>query len=157
MNVYSMLFAVLVLLSGCGEPNLDNAKSLDKILTEAIDEDKIQKRGEEGEKLIYAPNEHKPYTGWIKSMYDDGQVKGLLHAQDGIADGLATFWYKNGQKRSEGKIKDGKVISCEVWKPNGEKCLNTTLKDGNGVLVIYKHDGAEKIRTTFMDGIEVKP
>ena len=47
-----ILFASLVLFCGWGEPNLDNAKTLDKILAEAINEDKIQERGEEGENFL---------------------------------------------------------------------------------------------------------
>ena len=48
-------------------------------------------------------------------------------------------------------------MSVEVWKPNGEKCPNTTLKDGNGVLVIYKDDGTVNTRTTYMEGLPSKP
>ena len=57
MKFNSILFTVLVLLGGCGEPNLDDPESLDKILAEAIDFGKIQERGEEGEKLFFQPNE----------------------------------------------------------------------------------------------------
>ena len=66
MKFNLFLFTVLVLLFGCGESNLDDPETLDKILAEAIDADKIQKRGEEDEKLFYAPNESNPYTGWVK-------------------------------------------------------------------------------------------
>ena len=89
--------------------------------------------------------------------HESGQKHIEENYKGGYRDGLRTRWYKNGHKAFEYDYKVGLLMSSEVWKPNGEKCLNTTLKDGNGVLVIYKHDGAEKIRTTFMDGIEVKP
>ena len=89
--------------------------------------------------------------------HESGQKHIEEYYKGGYRDGLRTRWYKNGHKAFEYDYKVGLLMSSEVWKPNGEKCLNTTLKDGNGVLVIYKHDGAEKIRTTFMDGIEVKP
>ena len=53
MKFNSILFTVLVLLGGCGEPNLDDPESLDKILAEAIDSEKLQQRGEEGEKRFF--------------------------------------------------------------------------------------------------------
>ena len=104
MKFNSILFAVLVLLGGCGEPNLDDAETIDKILAEAIDADKIQERGEEGEKLYYAPNEQEPYTGWVKEMYNNGQVKILFHVKDGKKMGLR-LWHENGQKREETNFK----------------------------------------------------
>ena len=121
MKFNSILFAVLVLLGGCGEPNLDVAETKDKILAEAIHADKIQQQGEEGEKLRYAPNEQKPYTGWIKEMYNNGQVQILFHTKNGKKDGLTTQWYESGQKELERTFKDGKLISSEFWKTNGEK------------------------------------
>ena len=42
MKFNSILFTVLVLLGGCGEPNLDDAETTDKILAEALDADKLQ-------------------------------------------------------------------------------------------------------------------
>ena len=108
MKFNSILFAVLVLLGGCGEPNLDDPETLDKILAEAIDKEKLQKRGEEGEKLFYAPNEQTPYTGWMKNMFNNGQVETLAHYKNGEWDGLLTRWYDNGQKRAEGNFKDDK-------------------------------------------------
>ena len=110
MKFHSILFAVLVFLGGCGEPNLDDAETIDKILAEAIDEKKLQKRGEEDEKLFYAPNEQSPYTGWVKIMYNNRQVEILGHIKDGKIDGLLTRWYENGEKREEGNFKDGELV-----------------------------------------------
>ena len=62
------------------------------------------------------------------------------------------LWYENGQKVIELKHKNGKRISAEVWKPDGEKCHITNLKDGNGVAVQYNEDGTEIRRTTYKDG-----
>ena len=38
-------------------------------------------------------------------------------------------------------FKAGKLISMEVWKPTGEKCPKTNVKNGNGVWVLYNEDG----------------
>lgn len=176
MKSYLTLFTALVLFFGCGESNLDDAENLDKILAEAIDGDDIQKRGEEGEKLYYAPNTQTPYTGWIKSLHKNGQVKELIHLKDGKPNGLFTTWYENGQKMHESNWKDGKkdwlqttwyengqkekeynfkegkLISCEVWKPNGEKCPASNIVNGNGKIVNYNKNGSEHSRTEIEDG-----
>ena len=47
-------------------------------------------------------------------------------------------------------------MSVMVWKPNGEKCPVTNVKDGNGVMVSYKEDGTEFDRVTYKDGVEVE-
>ena len=134
MKFNSILFTVLVLLGGCGEPNLDDAETTDKILAEALDADKLQERGEEGEKLAYAPNEQEPYTGWLKEMYNNGQVKALAHIKDGKPDGLATGWHENGQKKLEGNYKDGELDGLWThWDENGVKTSEVNWKDGKEV------------------------
>ena len=152
------LFALFVglLMVGCGSPDLDDPETLDKILAEAIDFDKLQIRGKKGEKLFYAPNKQTPYTGWAKVMYDNGQVKVLIPLKDGKKDGLSTTWYENTQKSSEVNFKDGKPMSAVHWKPNGEECPVTNVKDGNGITVYYNDDGTERIRYTIKDGVTVK-
>ena len=75
---------------------------------------------------------------------------------EGKLYGLATTWYENGQKRSEGNWKDGKVLPSVAWKPNREKCPLTNVKDGNGVWVWYKDDGTVLVHSTYNDGEEVK-
>ena len=67
-------------------------------------------------------------------------------------DGPWTTWYSNGQKSGESTFKDGKLITAVVWKPNGEKCPDTNVVDGNGVWVWYKDDGTEDYRWTYKDG-----
>ena len=172
------LFALFValLMVGCGGPDLEDPETLDEILADAIDWNGLQIRGKEGEKILYAPNEQTPYTGWAKLMWSNGRVKTLTQFKDGKNHGLVAIWYESGQKKSEANWKDGKVdglysywyvngqkqgevnwrnlklMSAEVWKPNGEKCPVTNVKDGNGLWVWYKEDGTEGGRTTIKDG-----
>ena len=175
------LFALFtpLLIVGNGSPDLDDPETLDKIIAEAIDSDNLQKRVKEGEELLYAPNEQKPYTGWVKRMWDNGQVMHLYSYKDGKRDGLetewyengrkkwegnfrdgkenglSTAWYENGRKKAEGNFKDDKIMSAEAWKPNGEKCPVTNVKDGNGVVVFYYDDGTELSRSKYSNGKEV--
>ena len=136
---------------------MDDPETLDGIIAEAIDGKKLQVRGKEGEKLAYAPNQETPYTGWVKRMYDNGQIEALAQVKDGKPVGPMTEWRKNGQKKSETTKKDGKLMSVVIWKPNGEKCPVTNIVDGNGVWVWYNDDGTEGGRTTFKDGEKVTP
>jgi hypothetical protein len=94
--ILSSLF-IFLLMVGCGSPNMDDPETLDKILEEAVDANKLQERGKGREKLYYEPNKQKSFTGWAKLMHDNGQIKYL------------------------GQFKDGECISEEFWKPNGEK------------------------------------
>jgi antitoxin component YwqK of YwqJK toxin-antitoxin module len=201
-SMKATLFALFttLLMVGCGSPNVDDPETLDKIIAEAIDGEKLQGRGKEGEELIYAPNNQTPFTGWAKSMYDNGQIKYLIQYKDGKKDGLSTNWYENGQKTFKEKYKDGKLLglstgwydngqrkwekdfeygkfdglvkgwyengqkqleanfkddklmSAELWKPNGEICPESNLKDGTGVVVYYDEEGMEDSRETYKDG-----
>ena len=45
--------------------------------------------------------------------------------------GLATSWYRNGQKRSEGTYKNGKLEGWGTsWHKNGRKRGEGTYEDG---------------------------
>ena len=65
---------------------------------------------------------------------------------------LQTSWDPNGQKRKELNYKDGKLMTIVVWKSNGEKCPDTNVVNGNGVVVAYNEDGTKMLRETYKDG-----
>ena len=88
--------------------------------------------------------------------YENGQKEAEGNFKDDNYHGLWTYWYKNGQKSSEKSYKDHKLMSAEVWKPDGEKCPVTKVKDGNGLSIRYNEDGKEKHRFTFKDGERVE-
>ena len=118
----------------------------------AVEWSKLQDRGG----VMYLLNEETPFSGFSKSVYENGQKKMEYNWKDGKPDGLWTDWHENGQKRHERNYKDDKFMSAEVWKPNGEKCPVTNLKDGNGVWVLYNEDGTEEYRFTYKDGERVR-
>ena len=66
-----------------GEADLIDTETLEKIIAEAVVADKLQQRGDKGERLAYAPNEPRPYTGWTKRMYDIGKLGDLMQYKDG--------------------------------------------------------------------------
>ena len=151
-----VLSAATVLLTFCVNAetanNLGDPETLDKIIAEAIDLEKLQKRGEEGEEIRYAPDQNTPYTGWEKLMHENGQIELLIQYKDGKMDGLGARWHANGQKVVEGNLKDGKVWTVVGWKPNGEKSETNVVK-GNGVLVYeYYENGQKQSQLNFKDG-----
>ena len=155
MKILPLLLLSFALLIGCGKPNLDDPKTLDQILVEAIDEGELQERGKEGEELGYAPNSQTPYTGWVKGMYENGKVRYLLQVKDGKAHGLSTWWHDNGQKKGETNYKDGKEHGLEtVWYENGQKELETNYKDGkeHGLMTGWHENGQKAGEGNLKDG-----
>ncbi len=134
-------------------------------------------RGKKGEELYFLPNKITPYTGWSKYVEDgrttvsqikDGKPEGLSagwhengqkesegNYKDGKRDGLWAGWYENGQKKSESSYKDGKLVTVVVWKPNGDKCPETNVVNGNGVWLSYSFGVVANGRSTYEDGIKV--
>jgi antitoxin component YwqK of YwqJK toxin-antitoxin module len=68
---------------------------------------------------------------------------------------VETSFYESGQRESVKNYKDGKLMFAVSWKPDGEKCPDTDVKDRNGVLVVYNKEGMENTRRRFKDGVEV--
>ena len=84
--------------------------------------------------------------------YSNGTKEWVHNYKDGKEDGSSTQWYPNGSKKLEGVWEDGKIISCSVWKPNGEKCNSTKIKNGDGVVVFYNEDGQVLTENYFKNG-----
>ena len=75
-----------------------------------------------------------------------------IHKQLVKRDGISTTWYKNGQKKAEENCKNGKLISVMVWKPNGQRCPETNVNKGTGVLIEYDENGQKMNETKYEDG-----
>ena len=76
---------------------------------------------EERDDLLYQNNESEPYSGWVKSMRDSGQVRALAQFKDGELDGVNTWWHENGQKKREASYEDGEEVSAKYWNSKGEE------------------------------------
>ena len=124
---------VALLMVGCGEEAQKKA-----VQNEAKEEqnrkEKEWKRKEDERK--------RPKAKWSYSGLD----------KDGKPDGFVTTRYGNGAKKAEANYKDGKLVSAIIWRPDGEKCPVTNLKDGNGVVVYYNLDGTEDFHITYKNG-----
>ena len=67
----------------------------------------------------------------------------------------STTWYKNGQKKAEENYKNSKLISTMVWKPNGQRCPETNVNNGAGVLIEYDENGQKMNETKYENGVIV--
>ena len=104
---------------------LDNPETLQDILKDAIEEDKLQIRSKDRESLHYKPNEQTPFTGWSKKTYDNGKVKLLTQMEDGK---------QNGQKGLETYYKDGKRHGLDTsWHENGQRDYERNFKNGKQI------------------------
>ncbi len=109
-----LLFAAL-LVAGCGEK-----AASDSAIKEAIEESVELRLLQDRNGLHYQVNESEPYSGWAKRMYfRSEQIWALAPFKDGKLDGLATHWYKNGQKKTETTYKDGESVSQRSWPSKG--------------------------------------
>ena len=145
MKTLVLLFAAL-LVAGCGEksspegsesasqkstaePSADATQETEKPLTLPLSEADIERLLKEAVDVYESLEErddllcqdNKPYSGWVKVVYDSGQVERLAQAKDGKPDGPYTLWHENGQKRIEGIWKDGERLSVKYWNSKGEE------------------------------------
>ena len=60
--------------------------------------------------LVYLPNQEEPFTGKNLCKYENGQKKVEGKLKDGKEDGKWTEWYENGQKKIEENYKDGRQV-----------------------------------------------
>ena len=152
MKKLVLLFAALLVV-GCGEKSISDS-AIEKALEEAVEYDSLQERND----LYYQVNKTKPYSGWVKDMYDSGQAKIIGRFKDGKPDGPAIGWYENGQKRNETTFKDGKEDGLWTsWYENGQKYNETTFKDGeeDGPLTEWHKTGQKLAEETYKDGEKV--
>ena len=115
MRKLLLLFAAL-LVAGCGEKSLSDS-AIEKALEEAVELDSLQERND----LYYQVNKSEPYSGWVKSMYDSGQVRALGRVKDGKPDGLMTGWHENGERSGEVTLENGEEVSAKYWNSKGEQ------------------------------------
>jgi antitoxin component YwqK of YwqJK toxin-antitoxin module len=80
--------------------------------------------------LILSRDRKSPYSGWAKSYYSGSDSLSTLLKYDG---GRANFAYS--------------------WKPDGKKCPDTALEDGNGLIVTYFKDGVKREVVYYKAGV----
>ena len=77
-----------------------------------------------------------------------------------ILDSNRTYYYKHptkpnkfsDKKKWQVYFKDERLISSTSWKPDGQKCPETNVINGNGLVVLYNEDGTELSRSYYKNG-----
>ena len=142
MRKLTTLFLGLILLTSCGENEVDSSK--------------LVERGG----LTYEVNSETPFTGISFTKYGDGQIHEKAEFKNGKRDGPSEKHHENGQLRSKGTYKDGKEEGPWVsYHKNGQLRLKGTLKNGkkDGPWVGYHENGTvwETFTGTFKDGEKI--
>ena len=90
--------------------------------------------------------------GW----YENGSKRVEATYKNGKQDGFLNAWYNNSQIKEKSTYSNGKLVSAFVWKPNGEKCPVTNVKNGNGVKLWYVLGSTQVTLETYTDGKRVR-
>ena len=151
--IKAMLFAlfVVLLMVGCGEPDLSNPDRVEDATADGVNWLTLQKRNG----IMYLPTENTPFNGLAVSWYGRGRKQFKVTLKDGKMEGLWTKWNVNGQKTEEANYKKGKKDGLWTWWfENGQKSRKATYKDGkrDGFEIYYNEDGTEESRYTQKDG-----
>ena len=126
-----LLLCLLVFPAGCEGPDLTDPETIDRALLEAVERDELQEIRVKGLLLLCIPGSEKPYTGWVKETYGNGQVKSLGHLKKGTKNELWVAWHENGRKREEIHFRDDVMDGpFSTWFPNGQKKAIGNIKEG---------------------------
>ena len=118
---------------------------------EGINFDKLEER----EGVHYLKGSNKPYKGKVFRLYKNGQKKIEANMKDGKPDGLTFGWHENGKKMQEVKWNEGKAEgSATWWYESGQKKLSGTFKEGkrHGLWTWWDEGGQKKSEISFIQG-----
>jgi antitoxin component YwqK of YwqJK toxin-antitoxin module len=108
-----------------------------------------------GQPMSVTQWENGKLDGESVNWYENGQKKEEVSLVKGRPSGLAKTWYQNGQKSGEINFDNGLFVSGRKWKPDGNPCPITNLKDGDGESVVYDDSGKVVKTLKFRDGIKL--
>jgi len=105
--------------------------------------------------VYYTKDTNKPYSGKVFSLYDDGKIKSEGTLKDGKMMSRTEWkWYENGQERQVEPYKDGKFNGFfKWWYENGQKNFEETYKDGkkDGLSISWHENGQKNFEGTYRD------
>lgn len=95
-------------------------------------------------------------TGWLRSYYPNGQMKKTeVHYKDGLCDGAARSFYKDGSINVDGMYRLGKRDGVFKWYYEDTKTLYEEIPfkndDKNGIKKKYHKNGRLAAEAPFKD------
>lgn len=108
---------------------------------------------EQREGLVYKMNGKKPFTGFSKTTYNNGNTYVSASFKDGKLHGVYTAYYLDGKKMGLTHYKNGiKKGEAKSWHKNGILASEVTFINNkkDGKVVTYYANG-QKSREAFFD------
>lgn len=111
-----------------------------------------------GEKILFDGN------GEYRIFYNNGQVSFVVPTKNGARDGIATWYYDNGQveqavlyQYDEKSMPIGKRLEIvSSFHKDGRIREKGTLKNGNGTWINYNEKGEISVVDTYKNGYKVQ-
>ena len=66
------------------------------------------------EENLYKIDDEAPFSGFVYNNYDSGEIEYKGEYNEGKPNGWLIYWFVNGNKMREGKLKNGSPIG--LWK-----------------------------------------
>ena len=105
--------------------------------------------------ILYLLKKTKPFTGKNLCEYENGQNKSKGKVKDGKIDDKWTYWFENGQILKEENYKEGKKNGkWTEWYENGQKKSEGKFKDDkqDGKWTEWYENGQIKSKGGYKDG-----
>jgi antitoxin component YwqK of YwqJK toxin-antitoxin module len=127
---------------------LDDPETVDELIPKAVYENSLRYRrkaadglygdGTKGETIgrqaytnTTAYLDESPFTGWMKKVWDNGEIRHLSQFKNGKQDGPSFSWYENGQKSEESYWTAGKYNGTHtIWNIEGTVIKRETWNNG---------------------------
>lgn len=108
-----------------------------------------------GEKTLAVETFENGFKTEVKTYYDNGKQRCHFQFKRGIPDGISREWYKNGQIKSDDKMKDGRYdMDIRVsYYENGN--IKAIFDNKNGVTMgFYESGRTRSIVKNLMDSVK---
>ena len=105
--------------------------------------------------VLYALGDSKPYNGPIIDYHPNNVKRYQVEVKNGVPQGVATEWYKNGQKMTVTMLENGQAMGAiKGWYRNGKMEYEMPIKNGEieGIGIEYYETDAKKSETPYVKG-----
>lgn len=106
-------------------------------------------------KMCYDKESDLPFSGELRSFYDNGVVRASIEYKNGLRDGASNFYYLNGNEKRQEVYIQGQIHGMLTeYYDNGNLKYEVSYDNGklNGAFRAYYDDGQLKIDEEYVDG-----
>lgn len=97
----------------------------------------------------------EPFTGEVRSYYNNGVVKSSVEYKDGLKDGATHYFYGNGNEKRQEVYTNGVIHGMITeYYDNGNLKFEVEFGNGmrNGAFRSYYEDGQLKVEEEYING-----